>query len=108
MVDNDIDKKKQQEELRLFKCYIRELDECKKDLEKIEKINEPEEKHKKTSILLGKYCYKRAGAISYYNNGKLYELGISFADELHEHDRSIEKLKKIKVAIQEKKIEEKP
>jgi len=79
-----VDKGKQQEELKLFNCYVQELKEIKKDLEKIKKINDISQKHSKSSVALEKYLYKQSGAISHYNAGELHRINISLANNLRE------------------------
>ncbi|RHZ35844.1 hypothetical protein [endosymbiont GvMRE of Glomus versiforme] len=95
-----VDKEKQQEELRAFEVYFpandrtdRAIKEIKKDLTELNKIIDTEKQYQEIELILKKHTYNRDMAYSHFNNGKLYELGISTLDTLDKYDTLIKEIK---------------
>ena len=104
-----VGKEKQQEHLKAFEIYFPShnrkegaLKEIKKDLAELSKITDPEKQYQAAELALRKYIYNQGIAYSHFNNGKLYELGISTLDTLDEYDKLIKELREINTKAAEK------
>ncbi|RHZ37047.1 hypothetical protein [endosymbiont GvMRE of Glomus versiforme] len=94
-----VDKDKQQAELRAFGLYFPQYDweqgvlrEIKKDLEKIKKITNLEEKYQKAKFFWDKHNTNEIYAKNHYISGELGKLGISFNDTIAKYRQLIREL----------------
>ena len=101
----------QQKEQEAFESYFNTwfgvdgknvIKEIEKDLEKVKNISNLEEKSKEIKWTIGKHSRNEVEITSHWNDGKLAELGINYADTLGKYEKLIRELKSIVAETDEK------